>query len=113
MNIILNWVISALVVMAAAYVLPGVEVESFWVAFVVSLVLGLVNAVLKPIAVVLTLPITIVSLGLFLLVINALMVLLVDWIVPGFEVANFWWALLFGFILSVVHKFVKREERGE
>lgn len=113
MNIPLNWVISAVVVLAVAYILPGVSVDGFWVALVVALVLGLVNAVLKPIAVILTMPITIVTLGLFLFVINALMVLLVDAVVPGFDVTNFWWALLFGLILSLVNGLVKRDKKKD
>lgn len=106
-NIIINWLISALLVLAAAYVLPGISVESFWVALVVALVLGLINAIIKPLAVFLTLPIYLLTLGLFTFVIDALLVMLAGAVVPGFEVASFWWALLFALILSVVNGFVK------
>lgn len=103
---LLQLILNTLAVMVAAYVLPGVKVDGFVTAAVVAVVLGLVNAVVKPILVVLTLPVTIVTLGLFLFVINALMVLLVAKLVPGFAVAGFWWALLFSFVVSLVGSFL-------
>ncbi|MDZ4231215.1 MAG: phage holin family protein [Patescibacteria group bacterium] len=102
MGILINWLISTLVILASAYLLPGVTVDGFLAALVAALVLGLVNAILKPILVLLTLPINILTLGLFTLVINATLVMLTAYIVPGFAVAGFLWALLFGLILSVV-----------
>ncbi|MDP3953488.1 MAG: phage holin family protein [bacterium] len=102
MGILINWFISTLVILASAYLLPGVTVDGFLAALVAALVLGLVNAILKPILVLLTLPINILTLGLFTLVINATLVMLTAYIVPGFAVAGFLWALLFGLILSVV-----------
>ncbi len=87
--------------MLTAYLLPGVHVEHYGYALLVALLLAIVNAVIKPVLVILTIPITFVTLGLFLLVINALMILLVDWLVPGFEVDGFWWALGFSLILSL------------
>ncbi len=102
MNILLNWLISTLVIIAAAYILPGVTVDGFTAALVAALVLGLINAILKPILILLTLPINILTLGLFTLVINATLVMLAAYIVPGFAVAGFLWALLFGVVLSLV-----------
>ena len=87
--------------MLTAYLLPGVHVERYGYALLVALLLAIVNAVIKPVLIILTIPITFVTLGLFLLVINALMILLVDWLVPGFEVDGFWWALGFSLILSL------------
>jgi len=106
-NILINWLVSALLVLAVAYVLPGISVESFWVALVVALVLGLINAIIKPLAVFLTLPIYVLTLGLFTFVIDALLVMLAGYVVPGFEVSSFWWALLFALILSIVNSLVK------
>jgi len=103
MNILINWLISALVILSVAYILPGVHVVSFVSALVVALVLGIINAIIKPVLVILTLPINILTLGLFTLVINALLILLAAKIVPGFRVDGFWWALLFGIILSVAN----------
>ena len=87
-------------VLMTAYILPGVDIESFWVAIVVAAVLTLLNAVLKPLLVVLTIPLTFLTFGLFLLVINGLIILLADGIVPGFDVDGFGWALLFSIVLS-------------
>ncbi len=103
MKILLNWLISSLVILAIAYILPVVHVASFITAAVAALVLGVLNAVIKPILVILTLPITILTLGLFTLVINAVLVVLTSLVVPGFTVTNFLWALVFGLILSVVN----------
>jgi putative membrane protein len=87
--------------MLTAYLLPGVHVEHYGYALLVAVVLSVFNAVIRPILVVLTIPITFVTLGLFLLVINAVLILLVDWVVPKFEVDGFWWALAFSLILSL------------
>lgn len=106
MKILVNVVLRSLAVAAAAYLLPGIHVANWWTAVVVALVLGILNAILKPILVILTLPIGILTLGLFTLVINAAIVLLVAAIVPGFSVASFWWALLFGLVLSIVSSFL-------
>ncbi len=86
---LLRWVISALSVIAAAYIVPGVNVANAWSAFIAALVIGLVNALVRPILLLLTLPVNILTLGLFTLVINALMFWLASSIVKGFDVANF------------------------
>jgi len=103
MGLLLKWLINAIVIMVASYILPGVHVDNFWTALVVSLVMGILNILLKPLLILLTLPITIVTLGLFLLVINALLVLVVAHIVPGFHVDNFWWAILFSIVISLMN----------
>jgi len=100
---ILRFLLSGIAVLIAAYLLPGVSVEHFGYALLVALVLSLVNIFVKPILVIFTIPITILTLGLFLLVINALMIMLVDALVAGFHVDGFWWALAFSFILSIVN----------
>jgi len=102
MSFLLKWVLSAIAVLIASYVLPGVTVESFWAALVVAAILAIFNAILRPILVVLTIPVTILTLGLFLLVINAIIVLMTDAIIAGFYVSGFWWALLFSLIISVL-----------
>lgn len=101
MNGIIRFLLNGLGVLLTAYLLPGVHVEHYGYALLVALVLAIVNAIVKPILVVLTIPITFVTFGLFLLVINALMILLADWFVDGFEVDGFWWALAFSLILSL------------
>ncbi len=100
---IVSLLVTVLAVMVSAYVLPGVKVDGFMTAVVVAVVLAVVNAFIKPLLVLLTLPITILSLGLFMVVINAAMILLVDALVPGFTVDGFWWAVLFSIVLSAVN----------
>lgn len=97
---IVRWILNSLAIFATAYLLPGVHLDGFVMALLLSFVLALVNIFVKPLAVLLTLPATILTLGIFLLVINALMIMLADAIVPGFAVDNFWWALLFSLVLS-------------
>ena len=94
--------LTAIAVFAIAYFLPGIMVKDFGNALLVALVLGFIRAVVQPILVFLTLPITILTLGLFLLVINGCMVLLADYFLDGFAVTNFWYALLFSFLLSII-----------
>jgi putative membrane protein len=90
-----------LVILVVSYLLPGVLLTGFVSALIVSLVLGLVNAFIKPFLVLITLPINILTLGLFTLVINALLIMLVSYLVPGFKVDGFWWALIFSVTLSI------------
>ncbi len=101
MSGIVRFLLSGLAVLLASYLLPGVMVEHYGYALLVAVVLALANILVKPLLVILTIPLTIFTFGLFLLVINALIILLVDYLVPGFHVDNFWWALLFSLILSL------------
>ncbi|MDR9399706.1 phage holin family protein [Salibacter sp.] len=102
MKFVFKIIISSLAVMVAGWVLPGVEIDDYFTGIAVALILAFLNAFLRPILVVLTLPVTVLSLGLFLFVINALLILLVDYFLSGFYVDNFWWALLFSLVLSIV-----------
>lgn len=105
MRMVVNWVVSALAIIITAYLLPGVHVSSLITALVIAVVLGVINAFIKPIFVLLTFPITIMTLGLFGLVLNALFILLAAAIVPGFQVDGFWWALLFSIVLALINAF--------
>jgi putative membrane protein len=102
MKFILRLLLSALAVVLLANILPGVHVATFGIAVLVALVLSLLNFLVKPLLVILTLPVTIVTFGLFLLVINALIILMAGGLVSGFTVDGFWWALLFSLLLSLV-----------
>ncbi|MEI7528653.1 MAG: phage holin family protein [Elusimicrobiota bacterium] len=106
MKILVNLLLSTVAVFVTARILPGVKLDGFMTALVVAVVLGLANAVLRPILLILTLPINILSLGLFTFVIIGFMVKLVSWLVPGFQVASFWWALVFALVLWVVSAFL-------
>ncbi len=107
MGIIINLIVNGLAVYITAHVLPGVSVENFLTAVIVSVVLGLVNTFIKPILFILTLPATLLTLGLFTFVINVLMVYLVTTFVPGFHVDSFWSALLFSIVLSLISWFLR------
>lgn len=106
MEVILHLLISSLVVFITAYILPGVHLENFLTAIIVAVVLGAINAFLRPILFLLTLPINILTLGLFTFVIMALCVLLVSAIVPGFTVDGFWWAMAFALVFSILNSFI-------
>ena len=107
LNILKNWIVSALVLWVVAYFLPGVRVSGFVVALEVAFILGLINFFVRPLLVALTLPITVVTLGLFIFVINAFMIMLAAAIVPGFAVSGFISALVFSLILSLVNNFLR------
>ncbi len=106
MEILLRWVIAALAVLVSAYVLPGVTIAGFWSAMAAAFVLGVVNVFIRPLLLLLTLPLNILTLGLLTFVINALMVMLASAIVPGFKVQGFWYALLFSFVLAVISSLI-------
>lgn len=95
-------IVSSIVTFGLSYLLGGVHIDSFWTAIVFSIVLAILNAIVKPILILLTLPLTILTLGLFLFVINALIILLASRLVDGFRIDGFWWALLFSLLLSFI-----------
>lgn len=103
LSFVLQWLVSGVAILITAYLLPGVTVAGFFAALVTALILGLVNAFIRPVLILFTLPLNILTLGLFTLVINALLVMLAAAIIPGFAVRGFWWALLFGIVLAVVN----------
>ncbi len=102
MKIFFHWLISALAILIAAYVVPGVIV-TIPGALIAAVVLGALNLFIRPILLILTFPITIITLGLFTLVIDALLVMLASSIVPGFLVGGFWAAFFFALALTVVN----------
>ncbi|GGE01677.1 phage holin family protein [Planktosalinus lacus] len=101
MKLIIQLLLTAIVVLVLAEILPGVGVDAFTTSIIVAAVLALLNVLVKPILVFLTLPATLITFGLFLLVINAVIILLVDYLIPGFSVDGFWWALLFSLLLTI------------
>jgi putative membrane protein len=103
MKILLNLLVSSLAVLVTARLLPGVTVANFGTAIVVAVVLGLVSVFLAPALLMLTLPLNVLTLGLFTFVIIGALVMLTARLVPGFQVANFWWALVFALLLSLIN----------
>ena len=108
MSILLSLVLSTIAVFITAYLLPGVKLDGWTSALIVAVVLGIINATLKPLLLLLTLPINILSLGLFTFVIIAGCVMLASKIVPGFQVDGFLWAMAFGVVLAIINGFIKQ-----
>lgn len=102
MNFLIKILVIAAISFGLAHVLKGVQVDDFWTALIFAVVLAVLNVFAKPLLVILTLPVTILTLGLFLFVINTLIVLLASRVVDGFRIANFWWGLLFSLLLSLI-----------
>jgi len=112
MNIIVRILVSAVVAFGLSYLLKaGVHIDTFWTAVVLAIVLAVLNAIIKPILIILTFPITILTFGLFLLVINAAMILLASKFVDGFKIDGFWWALLFSLLLSILTSLLYNENK--
>lgn len=110
MNFIIRLILNAIAVVLTAFLLKdGVRLEGFGTAVLLAALLIVLNVSVKPVLILLTIPATIFTLGLFLLVINAIIILIADWIIPaGFEVNSFWWALLFSLVLSLVNSIFER-----
>jgi putative membrane protein len=113
MNFIMRIVVTSIVAFGLSYILSGVHIDTFTTAIVLAIVLAILNAIVKPILIFITLPITVVTLGLFLFVINALIILLADKLLKDFSVDGFWWALLFSFLLSIVTSVLYKEKSNE
>lgn len=103
MYLLFRWIVNALALIGIAYIVPGFHVSSFYSALIAALVLGLVNALIRPILLILTFPVTVVTLGLFVFVVNALMIWMVSSMVKGFEVSGFLPALMAALIMWPVH----------
>jgi putative membrane protein len=102
LRLLVVWLINALALLAVAYVLPGIVVADFTTALVAALVLGLVNTLIRPVLILLTLPATILTLGLFIFVINGLLFWMVGSWLQGFTVGGFWWGVLGAIVYSIV-----------
>lgn len=111
MQLLIRLIISTIAVLVTDLLLPGVHADDFVAGLLVAVVLGLLNTFLKPVLILFTLPVTLLTMGLFLLVINAGMVMLAARIVPGFVVESFWWALGFSILLSIVQGFLQALDR--
>lgn len=108
MELLFKWVLYALSLLLIAWVVPGITLSGFSTALLAAVVIGLVNVIIKPLLILLTLPINILTLGLFTLVINALMFLLAAKLSPGFQIVGFWSAFLGAFIFSILSVIISR-----
>jgi putative membrane protein len=107
MILIISWILSALSLVIVAHLIPGFEIKSFWSALLAAVVIGLINATLGFILKILTLPISILTFGIFLFVINALMLKFATFFVPGFEVNGFWSAFFGAIVLAILNMILK------
>lgn len=107
MKFIIRLLLNALAVVVLAEILDGVQVDSYGSAIIVAIVIAILNILVKPILVILTLPVTIITLGLFMFVVNALIILLADKLIDGFSVSSFWVALLFSVLLYILQSIFK------
>jgi putative membrane protein len=108
MNFIIKILISAAIAFALSKILSGVHIDSVFTALIFAVVLSLLDAIVKPILVILTLPVTVVTLGLFLFAINAIVILLAAKLIDGIKIDGFWWAMLFSIILSIFDTAVQK-----
>lgn len=115
MKRIIRLLLNAIAVVILAYVLPGIGVDSFTSAILVAVLLSILNFLVKPVLVILTLPITVVTLGLFLLIINAIIILMAAHFISGFQVNSIFWAIVFSILLSVLqsilHSFFSEDKK--
>jgi putative membrane protein len=102
-EMIRNLLITTISVFAVSYILPGIEIDTFLTALIVAVVMAVLNITLKPFLVLITIPITVLTLGLFLLVINVLVLYTAEALIGGFHIAGFWWALAFSVLVSLVN----------
>ncbi|MBE16722.1 MAG: phage holin family protein [Dokdonia sp.] len=116
MKPILKVLLTAVAVVVLAKLLPGVAVSGFVSAIIVAVVIAILRFIVKPILIILTIPITILTFGLFLFVINALIIMMADYFIDGFAVSNFWIALLFSILLSIfqsiLFSFLKEDKKS-
>ena len=109
MRFLIRIIVIAAVSFGLAQVLPGIHVNTFWIALIFAVVLAILNTFVKPLIILFTLPVTIITLGLFLFVINAAVVLLASRVVNEFRIDGFWWGLLFSILLSIFTSVLDRE----
>lgn len=113
MKLLLRLIVSTIAVLVADLLLRGVQADTWQTGLAVAIVLGILNTFVRPLLIVLTLPVTVLTLGLFVLVINAGMVLLAARLIDGFRVDGFWWALLFSIVQWAVQGFLLAFDGGE
>ena len=106
-RLLLNWILSAVAILATASVLPGIRVEGFFMALLAAVIIGFVNGTLGALLKFVTFPLTLLTLGLFWLVINAFMLMLASWLAPGFEVTNFFAAFFGALLLSLINMILR------
>ena len=111
-GILVNLLIYTISIFAVSYILPGIEVDSFMTALIVAVVMAVLNVTLKPLLILITIPLTVITFGLFLLVVNVLVLYVADALIDGFHIAGFWWALAFSLLVSLVNSILFKPGRA-
>ncbi len=101
-----NLLINTISIFVVSYILSGIQIETFMTALVVAVVMAALNVTLKPLLILITIPLTIITFGLFLLVVNVLVLYAADALIDGFQIAGFWWALAFSLLVSLINGFL-------
>ena len=113
MKFLMRIIVTSVIAFGLSFVLSGIHFPDFWTVIIFAIVLAILNAIVKPLLIILTFPITVVTFGLFLFVINAIMILIAEYFIPGFTVDGFWWALLFSLLLSLCTSVLYKEPGSE
>jgi len=111
-GILVSLLIYTISIFAVSYILPGIGVDSFMTALIVAVVMAVLNVTVKPLLILITIPLTIITFGLFLLVVNVLVLYVADYFIDGFHIAGFWWALLFSLLVSLVNSILFKPGRA-
>ena len=106
-----NLLINTISIFAVSYILSGIQIDSFVTALIVAVVMAVLNVTLKPLLILITIPLTVITFGLFLLVVNVLVLYAADYLIGGFHIAGFWWALLFSILVSLVNSILFKPGR--
>jgi len=104
--------INTISIFAVSYILSGIQIDSFVTALIVAVVMAVLNVTLKPLLILITIPLTVITFGLFLLVVNVLVLYAADYLIGGFHIAGFWWALLFSILVSLVNSILFKPGRA-
>jgi putative membrane protein len=102
-SLLVNLLINTVSIFVVAYILTGIQIDSFVTALIVAVVMAVLNVTLKPLLFIITIPLTIITFGLFIFVLNVMVLYAAAWMIDGFQIAGFWWALLFSLLVSFVN----------
>jgi len=109
---LVNLLINTISIFAVSYILAGIQIDSFITALIVAVVMAVLNVTLKPLLILITIPLTVITFGLFLLVVNVLVLYAADFLIDGFHIAGFWWALAFSILVSLVNSILFKPGRS-
>jgi len=109
---LVNLLINTISIFAVSYILSGIQIDSFITALIVAVVMAVLNVTLKPLLILITIPLTVITFGLFLLVVNVLVLYAADFLIDGFHIAGFWWALAFSILVSLVNSILFKPGRS-